>query len=74
MNAIQCEALFDSVTPESREILGKASRTKKAGWFKSVTSMEDVARDILGPDLPNADAGLRSLVDEIFAWVSDAAG
>ena len=73
LNAVQCNALFDSVSPETREILGKASRTKKAGWFKSVTSMEDVARDILGPDLASADEGFRSLVEEIFDWVKNAA-
>jgi hypothetical protein len=74
LTAIQCDALFDSVSPETRQILGKAARTKKIGWFKSVTSMEDVARDILGPDLANADASFRSRVDEIFDWVSNAGG
>jgi hypothetical protein len=34
--------------------------------------MEDVARDIVGPDLANADAGFRALVDAIFAWVGNA--
>jgi putative ATP-dependent endonuclease of OLD family len=72
LSAVQCDALFD-ISPETREILGKAARTKKTGWFKSVTSMEDVARDILGPDLANADTGFRSLVDEVFDWVKNAA-
>ena len=57
---------------EPAEYLGKAARTKKAGWFKSVTWMEDVARDIVGPDLANADAGFRALVDAIFAWAGNA--
>jgi hypothetical protein len=34
--------------------------------------MEDVAHDIVAPDLPNADAGFRSLVDDIFAWIANA--
>jgi putative ATP-dependent endonuclease of OLD family len=67
LNTVQTEVLI-GITSESREILGKAARTKRAGWFKSVTWMEDVARDIVGPDLTNADAGFRSLIDEIFAW------
>jgi hypothetical protein len=62
------------LTAESREILGRAARAKEAGWFKSVTWMEDVAREIVGPDLANADAGFRSLVDEIFVWVNHAGG
>jgi len=72
LNAVQTESLINGITPASRQILGKAARTKKAGWFKSVTWMEDVARDIVGPDLANVDAGFRALVDAIFAWAENA--
>ncbi len=72
LNAVQTESLINGITPASRHILGKAARTKKAGWFKSVTWMEDVARDIVGPDLANVDAGFRALVDAIFAWAGNA--
>ena len=72
LNGIRTDALIDRITPESRAILGKAARAKKAGWFKSVTWMEDVARDIVGPDLANADAGFRELVGRIFAWAGNA--
>lgn len=72
LNGIRIEALIEGITPDSRAVLGKASRAKKAGWFKSVTWMEDVARDIVGPDLANADAGFRALIDSIFGWASDA--
>jgi hypothetical protein len=70
-NAMNLNAIRTGITPESRLILGKAARTKKAGWFKSVTCMEDVARDIVGPDLAKADAGFRTLVDDIFAWAGN---
>jgi putative ATP-dependent endonuclease of OLD family len=74
--AIRNEAVIDGISVESRKILGKAARSKKAGWFKSVTWMEDVARDIVGPDLESADGGFKRLVDEIFewAWGYDAGG
>jgi hypothetical protein len=72
LTAIRTEALLDGFSVESRAILGKAARTKRAGWFKSVTWMEEVARDIVGPDLANADAGFRELVESIFAWACDA--
>lgn len=72
LNGIQTESLIDGISPESRAVLGKAARTKKAGWFKSVTWMEDVARDIVGPDLVNADVDFRGLIAGIFAWVGDA--
>lgn len=71
LTAVQNEALTDGITSDSRRILGKAARARKAGWFKSVTWMEDVARDIVGPHLVNADAGFRALVEEIFAWASN---
>jgi hypothetical protein len=71
LKVIQTELRTTRITADSRCILGKAARTKKAGWFKSVTWMEDVARDIIGPDLDNADPGFRSLVAEIFAWAND---
>lgn len=71
LKAIQTEALIDGITADSREVLGKAARTRKAGWFKSVTWMEDVARDIVGPDLANADAGFQEVVRNIFVWVSN---
>lgn len=69
---IQSEALINGISLESRTILGKAARTKKAGWFKSVTWMEAVACDIIGPDLTNANAGFTALVNGIFGWVGDA--
>jgi len=72
LNGIRIEALVDGITLESRAVLGKAARTKKSGWFKSVTWMEDVARDIVGPDLANADVNFRTLIDSIFRWAGDA--
>ena len=71
-NSMDLNAVRAGLTPESRLILGKAARTKRAGWFKSVTWLEDVAREIVGPDLVNADAGFRTLVDDIFTWASHA--
>ena len=59
---------------EIRVVLGKASRTKKAGWFKSVTWMEAAAYDIVGPDLQNADQEFCSLIEDLFAWTNNAAG
>jgi hypothetical protein len=69
---IEYELLIDGISPESRIILGKAARAKKAGWFKSITWMEEVARDIVGPDLATADPGFRALIEEMFGWAGDA--
>jgi hypothetical protein len=71
LNRIQVEALSHGFSAESRMVLGKAARQRRAGWFKSVSWMEDVARLIVGPGLANADAGFRTLVESIFAWAGD---
>lgn len=69
---IQADVKTGNIPPESRKILGKASRTRKAGWFKSVSWMEEVARDIIGPDLAGADADFRTLVESIFEWTGNS--
>ena len=69
---ILAEAEAGGISPESRTALGAAARTKRAGWFKSVTWMEDAARDIVGPDLPHAETGFRDLAESIFGWCANA--
>ncbi len=65
----------DSVTDETRSALGKAAKknpkTKKASWFKSVTAMELVGREIVAADLENCEPGFRTIIEELFAWVTN---
>jgi len=56
----------------TRAILGKAARTKRSGWFKSVTWMEVVARLIVGPNLDNSDSDFRAIITNIFSWMRNA--
>ncbi|QVX40751.1 AAA family ATPase (plasmid) [Ralstonia solanacearum] len=55
---------------ERRATLGRAARIRKAGWFKSISWMEDVARNIVAPDLHQSDPGFRALMDQVFAWAA----
>jgi predicted ATPase len=58
--------LFDEgFSHENRAILGRAARTRKAGWFKSVTWMEEVGRVIVGPDF-------REIIESTFIWAGGA--
>ena len=68
LDEIQTELLIGASLEENRGILGKASRSKKNSWFKTVTWMEGVARDIVGPDLVNADPEFMARVEAIFTW------
>lgn len=71
LNSIKTEWLLGPSSPETRPILGRAARSKKTGWFKQVTWMEDVARDIVGPDLESSDPEFRDQIEDIFKWAQD---
>jgi len=60
------------VTPAIRATLANAAKFKKNAWFKNVTAMEDVARDIIGPDLLAADASFRDKFVSIYQWFKNA--
>lgn len=55
---------------ETCEMLGKAAKGGK-GWFKSVSVMETVAREIAGPDFANAAREFTDVVERVFAWAAD---
>ncbi|PKB13812.1 putative AbiEii toxin of type IV toxin-antitoxin system [Janthinobacterium sp. 64] len=61
---------------DERAILGKAAKlttkdTKTApgrkGWFKSITKMERVGADVLGPNLADSDVKLKDVMQALFA-------
>lgn len=57
---------------ESRALLGRAARFKGAkGWFKSVSTMEEAARVIIGPGLAQADPAIASFIDNLFKQVAN---
>jgi hypothetical protein len=58
------------ISVPNRVLLGQAARIHKAGWFKSISWMEEVSRTIVAPDLPFCDPGFRVLVDQIPAWAA----
>lgn len=57
------------LSAELRSTLGAAARSKRGSWFKSVTKMEDVTRDILLPHLADADETLRGTISGLEAWM-----
>lgn len=60
-----------TLSAEHRALLGRAARIRKAGWFKSISWMEDVARTIVAPDQHLCDQEFRTLMDQIFRWAAD---
>jgi putative ATP-dependent endonuclease of OLD family len=76
-NTLTIQAVWDEIqntgalSAGGRATLGQAARIRKAGWFKSISWMEDVARTIVAPDLDLCDAGFRALVDQVFGWAAN---
>ncbi len=67
--SIRAELTSAQLTQSSRRTLAKAARSG-SGWFKTVTRMEYVARNIVGPDLEQAERQFRCLVESIFSWTT----
>ncbi|KZL41509.1 chromosome segregation protein SMC [Pseudomonas syringae pv. syringae] len=70
LEAIQTDRLIDGYIPEHRELLGVASRIRNNGWFKSLTAYQEIARDIVGPTLPNAELGFKAVTDRLWEFTS----
>lgn len=68
--SVQAEPIIAGFTIETRAMLGKAARGKQASWFKSVSKMEHIAREIVGPELPAAKEGFRAVITGLFAWIA----
>lgn len=66
----QLERLMEGYSRTTREILGRASRSRNTGWFKSLTTYQEVAKDIVGPALRNAEPGFTRTVGELWAFTS----
>lgn len=67
---IEVEAMFDELSVGTRKTLGKAARSG-AGWFKSVSLMEDVGRDVVGPELQTSSTDFQARISSIFDWAGN---
>nr|WP_255519817.1 AAA family ATPase [Cupriavidus sp. IK-TO18] len=54
--------------PDLRRLLGKAARSKHNAWFKSVTDMERIGREIVARGFEQADPQFKAEVLRIFGW------
>lgn len=69
MSLAECRGRVSDVI---RMTVADAAKSKKNSWFKTVSWMEEAARDIIGPDLPNARPNFRAAIEGVFAWCADA--
>lgn len=74
LEAIEAERVDGAYSPESRALLGVAARNNKNGWFKSVSGYQEIAKDIVGPHIANAERGFFKIVNEqMWGWMSAGA-
>lgn len=72
LEAVEIERLLEGYTDETKALLGMASKIRGSGWFKSVSTYQEVARDIVGPHLSTAEAGFQGIVEQFRAWTHAA--
>jgi hypothetical protein len=70
LEGVLSEGELTNYSAETRAVLGAASRIRKAGWFKSITKMEGVAREILGPRFMVADPAFTKVLSDFSRWAS----
>lgn len=58
--------------PPTRVTLGIASRIRRNGWFKSVTTYEFIAKNIIGPELQASALSLQTTINRIRGWIHAA--
>ena len=55
-------------SPQSRTLLGCASRIRGNGWFKSLTAYQELTRDIVGPNLPASMPAFFEIAKQLWNW------
>jgi predicted ATPase len=66
-NAHDLNGCRSGIKPEHRATLAKAAAGKQTPWFKSISFMEEVARDVVAPD-DRAEVNFRTVVANTFKW------
>jgi len=70
LDSIEIERLMSGYSINSRALLGQASRIRGSGWFKSLTSYQEIALDIVGPSLPLAEPLFKGVTDQLWSFTS----
>lgn len=69
LQAIEIEPLVGDLEPDSRKFLGDAAA--KYGWFKTLSVMERVGHDIVGPAFAKSSDDLTGVVEALLDWIAD---
>ena len=57
----------------ARQWIAAASKNKSNPWFKNVSAMEHISREIIAPNLAHSTPTFRQKVNDIFSWAESNA-
>jgi putative ATP-dependent endonuclease of OLD family len=58
-------------TPASRAVMAKACAVRRNAWFKTVSGMEHIGREIVGPALSTSEKGFHAIIASVFRWIDN---
>ncbi|MBU1456958.1 MAG: AAA family ATPase [Proteobacteria bacterium] len=61
-----------AITNEQRGLLARASTVKNSPWFKTLTIMEEVGREIVGPHIEASDLEFKMILHGLLEWARNA--
>lgn len=70
LDSVLLEVAAGVFSPQTRELLGRSSRIRKAGWFKSISKMSSVAHEILGPHWEASDKEFIESINKLIRWAN----
>jgi putative ATP-dependent endonuclease of OLD family len=71
-NTLDLAACQLTASPQTRQIMATASKSKQLPWFKSLTEMEEVGREIVGPYSGESDPEWIEIVNALWLWMTSA--
>lgn len=66
---IESESFIGDISIETKTLLGHASRNKDNPWFKTVSTFQEVAKDIVGPNLNTSDQEFQESINRLRSWI-----
>lgn len=71
LDGVRAELVSGSLSEETRAALGKAAGGKNNPWFKTVSAMEEIGRNVVGPAFYNSDAEFQKSLKTLFDWAEN---
>jgi putative ATP-dependent endonuclease of OLD family len=73
LTSVEAEPLIEGhYTQDTKFLLGRASRIRGSGWFKSVTTYQEIGLEIVGPNFNAAEADFQNIINQLWNWTRAA--